>query len=252
MRSSGFYCGAGGASEGSEWPSGGPSGRASGGISGGGGGSPPLRSVSMYFCIFSVIQAGGTKGFSSSSRRSTESLRESGVSAAHGLSGQARPHRVPGTETHAGDPAVRGAQGLTCSHQWPPSRGCPLPAGGRPAARRDTRCASAGVCGARKAALPPRPCIPGSYACPSPGSSKHLLAEVPQPCLCLSCHTALPVARCLPLCSSAPVRPERVSAQFLGCSGHKPGRTHHLAPSGPHVLLLCQPLLILRVGCVLQ
>lgn len=44
------------------------------GGSSGGGTSPPRRSVSMCFCIFSVIQAGGMKGFSSSSRRSTESL----------------------------------------------------------------------------------------------------------------------------------------------------------------------------------
>lgn len=37
-----------------------------------------------------------------------------------------------------------------------------------------------------------------------------------------------------------------------GCRSREPGRTHHLSPSGPHVLLLCQPVLILRVGCVLQ
>lgn len=86
----------------------GPGGRGppqdSGGPSGGGA-SPPRRSVSMCFCIFSVIHAGGTNGFSSSSRRSTESLGREGVRQ-RPLHPPRTPsqHRTPTPSTHHRSP----------------------------------------------------------------------------------------------------------------------------------------------------
>lgn len=74
--------------------------------------------------------------------------------------------------------------------------------------------------------------------------------------LCLLAHTPVlwagdgPWQRCVPApCLSCHLHLARTSSAR---AGPVPGRTHHLAPNGPHVLLLCQPVLILWVGRVLQ
>lgn len=74
--------------------------------------------------------------------------------------------------------------------------------------------------------------------------------------LCLLAHTPVmwagdgPWQCCVPMpCLSCHRHLARGSSAR---AGPVPGRTHHLAPNGPHVLLLCQPVLILRVGRILQ
>lgn len=83
-------------------------------------------------------------------------------------------------------------------------------------------------------------------------------SAVPQQRLCLPSLLPKPplpqrAARGLARRSSARPSPAvGLCAVPASCRSREPGRTHHLSPSGPHVLLLCQPVLILRVGCVLQ
>lgn len=98
---------------------------------------------------------------------------------------------------------------------------------------------------ARGAGAVPHPsqhCPRGSQLCPLARTPVPWTGDrpwqrcVPAPCLS-SCHRRLSHG------SSARAGP---------AAGPAPSRTHHLAPNGPHVLLLCQPVLILLVGRVLQ